>query len=273
MTKMEKPRATPDDVRPMCSIMVKGTARRPDGSARPIVWSLPEEVPVALQINSQSYAVMMATPADLRDFAVGLLIGEGILTDPAGVRGVLVMPEQNGITIDVAIEDRALHTTRISRRAIEGRTGCGLCGVEELAQALKPLPRLTSPFAPAPAAVLKAAKALHAAQPMNLVNRTVHGAAWVKPAGEIALVREDVGRHNALDKLIGALTSSGAELANGFVLMTSRCSFELVQKCAFAGIGALVTVSAPTALARDLAITSGMYLAALGGSEVVVFNE
>lgn len=255
-----------------CSRMAPGTSYAADGSERSIAWALPEEVPVAVQINSQAFTVMMATPADLRDFAAGLMISEGIVTSPEQIRGVLVMPVENGITVDIAIDEADVDAARLTKRSIEGRTGCGLCGVEELSAALKPLPRLSGRFTPAPADIRKAAKALPGLQPMNLVNRSVHAAAWVLPSGDIAIVREDVGRHNALDKLIGAVYAAGIDVRAGFVLMTSRCSFELVQKCALSGIGALVTVSAPTALALDLARGSGLYLAALGRDEPVVFN-
>lgn len=255
----------------------RGVLHLADGGTRDIVWALPEEVPVAIQINSESYAVMMATPADLRDFAVGLVLTEGLVKSVSAIKGVLVMPaEENGIAIgmtaDVAILEHDLVSQRFATRAIEGRTGCGLCGVETIAEALKPLPRLSNGIAPSPESILSAARALPGHQPMNRINRSVHAAAWVSPGGEIWLVREDVGRHNALDKLIGALALADGETTHGFVLMTSRCSFELVQKCALAGIGALVTVSAPTALALDLARTAGMHLAALASGGVAVFN-
>ncbi|MEQ1718822.1 MAG: formate dehydrogenase accessory sulfurtransferase FdhD [Hyphomicrobium sp.] len=244
-----------------------------DGAARDVTWALPEEVPVALQINSESFTVMMATPADLRDFATGLILAEGIITSPKTIKGVLVMPVENGITIDLAIDQAAIDPARLTKRAIEGRTGCGLCGVADIAGALKPLPRFSTHLTPAPDVILAAAIALPAHQPMNRLNRTVHAAAWVSPEGGVLTVREDVGRHNALDKLIGALATAGTDPSSGFVLMTSRCSFELVQKCAIYGISALVTVSAPTALALNLARSSHMYLAALGHGGVVVFND
>jgi len=259
------------------SEIARGTLHFGDGRSQEIAWALPEEVPVAVQINSESYAVMMATPADLRDFAVGLVLTEGIVKSASAIKGVLVMPaEENGVavgmTADVAVAEEDLIPTRYSTRNIEGRTGCGLCGVETIAEALKPLPRLENRFAPEPEKIISAAESLPAHQPMNRINRSVHAAAWVLPDGRIQLVREDVGRHNALDKLVGALALMKLDTSNGFVLMTSRCSFELVQKCAIAGIGALVTVSAPTALALDLAKTSGMHLAALASGGVAVFN-
>jgi FdhD protein len=256
----------------MCSRPATGTVIRADGTTGCATWQLPDEVPVALQINSEPYAVMMATPSDLRDFAVGFLTGEGLLADTSAIAGILVMPVENGIAVDVAVREGAIDPSRLVRRRIEGRSGCGLCGVEDIAAALRPLPALERGPAPDAAAILRAAAALPALQPMNAHNRTVHGAAWASASGDIELVREDVGRHNALDKLIGALAQTGIDRSAGFVLMTSRCSFELVQKTVTAGIGALVTVSAPTALAHDLAKKSNLYLAALGAGGVVVFN-
>ena len=272
MTVMANPPSAKSGAKDLASRMETGQGTNADGSPRSVTWALPEEVPVAIQINSASYAVMMATPADLRDFAAGLLLSEGIVRDVRDLSGVLVMPVEHGVTIDAAIAEDKLVKDRLTARAIEGRTGCGLCGVEDIASALKPLPRLTKRWSPSRTAVVAASRALAAHQPMNRLNRSVHAAAWVSESGEILLVREDVGRHNALDKLIGALALSHADTSKGFVFMTSRCSFELVQKCALAGLGALVTVSAPTALALDLARTSGMYLAALSESGPIVFN-
>jgi FdhD protein len=159
------------------------------------------------------------------------------------------------------------------RRSLEGRSGCGLCGVENIADVVRvtqPVPHTIRPDADA---ILKAAAELPKQQSMNRFNRTVHGAAWANLAGDILFVREDVGRHNALDKLIGALAEAGTDLTTGFVVMTSRCSFELVQKSATFGIGALVTVSAPTVLALDIARKARIFLAALGGQGAVIFNS
>lgn len=243
------------------------------GATQPVTWQLPQETPVALQINSEPYTVMMATPADLRDFAFGFLVGEGILKNPKDIRGVLVMPGEDGVTVDVAVPEAALDVSRLARRSVEGRTGCGLCGIEDIASVVRPLPVLDRHWAPAPEAVEHAAATLFQHQPMNQYNRSVHGAAWVSRDGQIRLVREDVGRHNALDKLIGALVRDDLDVHDGFVLMTSRCSFELVQKTVTAGIGALVTVSAPTSLALDLARKSNLFLAALAKGKPVVFNS
>jgi FdhD protein len=256
-----------------CSRAVDGVSHSPDGTATDVVWQLPEETPVAIQFNSEPYAVMMATPADLRDFAIGLAVAEGLVRDASAIQGVLVMPVDNGVAVDIAIDDGALVKERFARRAIEGRSGCGLCGVEDIASALRPLTPVTREWTPGADAVRTAAAALHDRQPMNRINRSVHGAAWATRDGDIRLVREDVGRHNALDKLIGAMVEANIDPQTGFVLMTSRCSFELVQKSVTAGIGALVTVSAPTTLALDLAKSANLFLAALHRGEPVVFNS
>lgn len=272
MNQMPKVPVEPAEPIALCSRLADGEARHADGTVQPISWQLAEEIPVALQLNSEPYTVMMATPADLRDFATGFLVAEGLIKSASDIQGVLVMPVDGGMTVDVAISESALDVSRLVRRTVEGRSGCGLCGVEDIASAVRPLATVARTAAPSTQAILKAAMALPEKQPMNRFNRTVHGAAWASNDGEILLVREDVGRHTALDKLIGALAIGKTDLTAGFVIMSSRCSFELVQKTVTAGAGALVTVSAPTTLALDLAQKSNLFLAALGAGGVAVFN-
>jgi FdhD protein len=234
-------------------------------------WFLPEEVPVALLINSTSYAVMMATPADLQDFAIGFALSEGLVAHASLIGNILVMPSGDGFSVDLAISETNLIRERMISRSIEGRVGCGLCGIEEMADAIRmPHGKLHAP-ALNPKAIAKAFDAMPAHQPMNALNRTVHAAAFCSVDGAILLAREDVGRHNALDKLIGAMARSHMK-PDGFVLMSSRCSFELVQKCATVGIGALATISAPTALALKLATQAGLHLAALSKAGVMIFD-
>ena len=240
---------------------------------RETIWQVPEEVPLALQFNSQNHAVMMGTPADFEDFGIGFAIAEGIISKASDVEGLLVLPAGEGYVIDLSVPEARIDRARMARRGLEGRTGCGLCGIEDMKDAIRMpqgrLPRVNL----APEAVARAYDQLPAHQPMSRVNRTVHAAAWCSVDGEILLSREDVGRHNALDKLIGALAREGRSLSSGFVLMSSRCSFELVQKCAIAGIGALATVSAPTALALTLARQARLKLAALSNRGVMIFEE
>jgi FdhD protein len=237
------------------------------------VWQVPEEVPLAVQFNTKPYAVMMGTPADFEDFALGFALAEGIISKVSDVSGVLVLPSGEGYTIDLSVPEERLDRSRMAARAIEGRTGCGLCGIEDMKDAIRMPAHALPDVRLAPEAVARAYEALPAHQPMSRVNRTVHAAAWCSVDGEILLSREDVGRHNALDKLIGALARGGFDLTRGFVLMSSRCSFELVQKCAIAGIGALATVSAPTALALTLARRARFKLAALSNRGVMIFAE
>ncbi|MFT3989734.1 formate dehydrogenase accessory sulfurtransferase FdhD [Aestuariivirga sp.] len=234
---------------------------------------MPEETPVAIQFNSKPYAVMMATPADLEDFAVGFALAEGIISRASDIRGVLALPTDDGIAADIAVDEARLNQDRMVRRSLEGRTGCGLCGVEDIGDAIR-MPGARVPDVDFQAeAIARAFAALPGRQPINAVNRSVHAAAWCSVDGSIQLVREDVGRHNALDKLIGAMARGGINPRSGFVAMSSRCSFELVQKCALAGIGALATVSAPTALALTLARIAHLKLAARAPRGVMIFDK
>lgn len=237
-----------------------------------VIWQLPEEVPVAIMINSISHAVMMATPSDLQDFGVGFALSEGMVAHSSHIGNVLVMPTGEGFSVDLAIEESRFIRERMISRSMEGRVGCGLCGIEEMADAI----RMPNRKLPQPAistdAIAKAFEALPSFQPMNELNRTVHAAAWCSTDGAIKVAREDVGRHNALDKLIGAMARQQIKPEKGFVLMSSRCSFELVQKCATVGIGALATISAPTALALKLAKQAGLKLAALSKQGIMIFD-
>jgi FdhD protein len=253
------------------SIAARGTLHGAAGS-RPAEWLVPEEVPIAVLLNSKPYAVMMATPADFDDFAIGFALAEGLVSSAHHVKNVLTLPSEEGYAVDLAIEPGHLNASRLVKRSLEGRVGCGLCGIEDIKDAIRIPPGLRVSAKLSPEAVARAYAALPEHQPMNAINRTVHAAAWCSVDGRILLSREDVGRHNALDKLIGALAQAGASLGHGFVLMSSRCSFELVQKCALAGIGALATISAPTALALRLARQSGLRLAALAREGVMIFD-
>jgi FdhD protein len=257
----------------LCSVPADGVGIDAAGKETPVTWQLPEEVPVALLINSEPYTVMMATPANLTDFGRGFVLAEGVVQNRTDILGIIAMPVENGWAIDVAIDEEALAEARMPRRSIEGRSGCGLCGVEKIDDVVRVTDPVPQTVRPAPEAMLKAARELPKRQIMNRFNRTVHGAAWASLDGEIVHVREDVGRHNALDKLIGVLADTGTDLSTGFVIMTSRCSFELVQKSATFGVGALVTVSAPTALALDIARKARLFVASLAGDSVVILNS
>ncbi|WNL39229.1 formate dehydrogenase accessory sulfurtransferase FdhD [Halomonas sp. PAMB 3232] len=210
--------------------------------------ALAEEVPVALIYNGISHAVMMASPSDLMDLALGFSLTEGIIAHSHECYDWEVKEEENGLAVHLTIATERLMALKERRRSMTGRTGCGLCGTEALDQAIRPIPEVRAP-ALTDAAIARALDAFSAHQPLKAATGAVHGAAWCSLEGEILHVREDVGRHNALDKLIGALAREKAALDNGFVLVSSRASYEMVHKCASAGIGALVAVSAATALA------------------------
>lgn len=238
-----------------------------------VTWTLPEEAPIALVVNTHPVAVMMATPADLDDFALGFLLAEGIIDTPRALLQVKGRRQAEGWDLCLAVDPDALDESRLVPRTVAGRSGCGLCGVQNLADALPPLPRARdSSTRVSPAAIDHAFAVLPDHQPLNAATRSVHGAAFCDASGRIVVVREDVGRHTALDKLIGALARSDRPVHEGFVVMTSRCSVELVQKAARAGFTLLATVSAPTTLALDVAGRVGLTLAARARPDgVVVF--
>jgi FdhD protein len=220
------------------------------------------EAPIEIAYGGQPFAVMMGTPADLEDFGIGFSLTEGIVERLADIRAVEAHADDECARINVALTGERLHAHLARRRAIAGRTGCGICGIEDLAHL--PQPRLGGlARAPAPASVGRAVEALDALQPLNALTRAVHAAAWVGEDGAIVLVREDVGRHNALDKCVGALLRAKVSPEGGFFLITSRCSYEMVTKAAAFGACALVSVSAPTSLALRAAEAAGVYLLAV----------
>ncbi|MBQ0762171.1 formate dehydrogenase accessory sulfurtransferase FdhD [Marinobacter psychrophilus] len=221
-----------------------------------------EEVPVAMVYNGVSHAVMMASPCDLEDFALGFSISEGILETPEQLFSIEIKPTQDGIELDMHIAGDCYARLREQRRNMVGRTGCGLCGTESLAHVARAIARVSAQPLPADDAVQAALHSLKNHQPLQLQTGATHGAAWCDSSGQIVQAREDVGRHNALDKLIGVCLREGGDQAfdKGFALISSRASFEMVQKSASVGISTLVAVSAPTALAIREARESGMNL-------------
>ncbi len=221
---------------------------------------LAQEVPIAFEYNGISHAVMLATPADLLDFALGFSLSEGIATS-AQCYGIDVQPTEAGITLAIEIAGEAFVQLKARRRTLAGRTGCGICGTESLEQVLRPLPDLTGiALRVTPAALARAHAGLAAVQPLQRATGAAHVAIWCDRDGAIVAAREDVGRHNALDKLIGALARARIDARAGFVLVTSRASVEMVQKSATAGIALLAAVSAPTALAVRVAEGCGQTL-------------
>ncbi|MDN4036656.1 formate dehydrogenase accessory sulfurtransferase FdhD [Massilia sp. YIM B02443] len=223
---------------------------------------LAEEVPVALEYNGVAHAVMLATPGDLEEFALGFSLSEGILASPAEFYGVEIEHGAAGITARIDIAAGAFMRLKERRRALAGRTGCGLCGVDSLAQVIRPLPCLAPTRALSGAAIRRALAQVRQEQPLNRLTGATHAALWCGRDGVPRAAFEDVGRHNALDKLIGGLHAAGADLGDGFCLITSRASVEMVQKAATVGIAAMVAISAPTALAVRTALECGMTLVA-----------
>lgn len=235
---------------------------------------LAEETPVALEFNGISHATMLATPADLEDFAVGFSLSEGIIDSVADVRGIDVLPQCDGIVVQVEISSACEARLKSRRRAMAGRTGCGLCGVETLPEVLRPVDPVPAGAPLAIGAVLRAMGAMRARQALHDLTGATHAAGWADADGTVALVREDVGRHNALDKLVGALARQAMPAGGGMVLVSSRASFEMVQKTASAGVGVLAAVSAPTALAVRLADSAGIALLGfLRGADATLYSH
>ncbi|WP_237181237.1 formate dehydrogenase accessory sulfurtransferase FdhD [Roseomonas haemaphysalidis] len=220
--------------------------------------ALPEEVAVAFTYDGVSHAVMMATPDDLRDFGIGFSLTEGILEDASEVESLEVVSLPTGIDLRFWLRADRGDALAARRRRMAGPVGCGMCGLETLSQAQRAVPRVGQGARFTPQEVAAALEALPPAQQLHAETRAVHAAAFWHPALGLAALREDVGRHNAMDKLAGALAARALRPADGMVLMTSRISVELVQKAAMMGVAVLAGVSAPTVLALQVAETAGI---------------
>lgn len=240
-----------------------------DGSAsRGIERALIEEAPIALEINGVGYAVMMATPADLEDYALGFCLSEQLIESPAEfVSADAAAVDAGGwmLRIQLAASGALPLLERARLRLSEG--SCGLCGIESLEQVMRPLASVEAFLHVSPAAMFRAVEALGDRQVLGRETRATHAAALCGPDGTILLVREDVGRHNALDKLLGAAARAGLNVGKHFILLTARCSFELVQKAVIAGCPLLVTISAASTLAVDQARASGVRLVSLARTD------
>jgi FdhD protein len=234
---------------------------------------LPEETPVALVYNGGTQAVMMATPADLEDFALGFTITEGI-APRARLPEVEILAHPQGVEARMWLPAEAEARLSARRRATVGPVGCGLCGIDSLEQALRPLPALPEAHVALTAADVRFALGeLRDWQPLHDETRAVHAAGFWRPGDGIVMAREDVGRHNALDKLVGALARGGAEPAIGAIALTSRLSVEMVQKAVMAGVPILLAVSAPTAQAVRMAAAANLTIAAMSRGDVHVFTH
>jgi len=222
---------------------------------------LPEETAIALVHDAATTAVMMATPADLEDFGVGFSLTEGLVGSAEEITNLEIVPGEQGIEVRMWLRQPASAALAARRRTLAGPSGCGLCGVDSLAEASRTLPKVATGFTVSPTMILAAMADLAPAQALGAATRAAHAAAWW--SGGLVDLREDVGRHNALDKLAGALARAGTSAADGLLLLTSRVSVEMVQKAAMMGAQVLVAVSAPTALAVRTAQTAGMTLVAV----------
>ncbi len=254
-----------------------GDLSRSDDASRATLPDTTREVPVEVAVNviygGTPFAVMMTTPSDLEDFAFGFSLTEGIIAGAADITHVAYRAHERGIELVVTLAE-GIHPRRIDReRNTAGRTGCGLCGIDQLDAIPQAAVRARTPALIDPLAVRRALDALEVQQTLNQRTHAVHGAAWSRSDGTLVAVREDVGRHNALDKLLGALIRAGHAPADGFVVITSRCSFEMVEKAAVYGAATIVAISAPTSLAVERAILHGMTLLAIARRDsALVFN-
>jgi FdhD protein len=243
-----------------------------NGLAIPTQRTIATEIPVSFVYGDAPYAVMMASPDDAEDFAFGFSLTEGIIRAADEIRAVKIGPQAKGLSVEIELAPGRFRDHLARRRAIIGRTSCGLCGVETVEQL--PQAEKLSPAPPVPArAIFTALANLDRNQKLNAATHAVHAAAFCSRDGAIRAVREDVGRHNALDKLIGALIREGVSPREGFILVTSRASFEMVEKSAIFGVTTLVAISAPTSLAIERAEALGLTLAAIARADsMMIFS-
>lgn len=248
-------------------------------SASPLVEQIAEETPIALVYNGVPHVVVMATPANLEDLALGFSLSEGVIESAAELGGIEIVPEKTGYSVYLSVPTERVAIIEQRRRNMTARTGCGVCGAETIEQAMRDVPKVAAPKVAVRQQVTRQAlagamKQLPSLQTLNAATGATHAAAWANLDGQLQLVREDVGRHNALDKLIGALAAGGIDTAQGFAVITSRASYEMVQKAAMAGIGLLAAVSAPTALAVRIAHEAGVTLAGfVRGERCMVYAD
>ncbi|CDM59526.1 formate dehydrogenase accessory sulfurtransferase FdhD [Rhizobium favelukesii] len=255
-------------------IAVKRTARS-GGVVTSGVRIVPEEVPIAFSYGGSTHAVMMGTPDDLEDFAVGFSLTERIISDVGQIAAIEIVDGEKGIDVQIALVDEVAAALTARRRSMAGPVGCGLCGIESIEQAVRKVPDVAAVWLNVTCRdIVEAVLLLNGAQPLHRETRAVHGAGFYLPGKGLVAVREDVGRHNALDKLCGAVIGQGQSGADGIVAVTSRLSVEMVQKAAILGTSVLVAISAPTALAIRTADEAGMTLVALvRGEDFEIFTH
>lgn len=229
--------------------------------------TIPEETAIAFTFNGSSYAVMMATPHDLEDFAVGFSLTEGVIQSPSEIERLEIIEQDIGIELRMWLAEPHATAFMERRRYLAGPTGCGLCGIESLTEAMRTPATIFDGTYFRPEEIMQAVNALSGLQEINEQTRAVHGAAFYRPGEGIVMLREDVGRHNGLDKLAGALARANCDARGGVGIVTSRLSVEMVQKAAAIGLSVLVAVSAPTALAVRVAEAAGITLIAVARSD------
>lgn len=244
----------------------------PDGEAAPVDRPIAEEVPVAIEFNGFGYAVLMATPADIGDLVTGFALAERLAECHDLPLEVDVHRAEQGLVARATLPPNRTEALLDRVRHRMSDSSCGLCGIENLEQAIRPLPVVTARSGATSGAIFRALGDLSPHQPLNTATGAAHAAAWCGPDGAIRLVREDVGRHNAFDKLIGAMARAGEGWGGGFALLSSRCSFELVEKAVLSGCPLLVTVSAPTGLAADRAAAAGLPLVVLARRDALLLQ-
>ena len=238
-----------------------------DGSVSEGTRTIPEETALALTYNGGTYAVMMGTPRDLRDFAIGFSLSEGIIQSPEDIDMLDIVDLDDGIELRMWLAPSRADRLSERRRHIAGPTGCGLCGIDSIAEAIRPAAIVAQGRSFAPREIMTAMQSVAPLQQINIETRAVHAAAFWMPARGIVALREDVGRHNALDKLAGAVAQEKVAAGEGMVLLTSRVSVEMVQKAAAMGAPLMVAVSAPTALAVRMADAASITLAAIARAD------
>jgi FdhD protein len=250
-----------------------------ENSTCAVVEQIAEEAPIALVYNGVPHVVVMASPANLEDLTLGFSLSEGVIRSAGELGGIEIVPEKTGYSIYLSIPPERAAVIEQRRRNMTARTGCGICGAETIEQAMRDVPKVATPKDAGAQRVTRHAVAgamsqLPSLQTLNAATGATHAAAWANFDGQLQVVREDVGRHNALDKLIGALAAGGTDTAQGFAVITSRASYEMVQKAAMAGIGLLAAVSAPTALAVRIAREAGVTLAGfVRGERCMVYAD
>jgi FdhD protein len=238
-----------------------------EGSLADGTRTIPEETALALTYNGGAYAVMMGTPRDLEDFAIGFSLSEGVIRSPEDIDSLDIVELDDGTELRMWLAQAKADRLSERRRHIAGPTGCGLCGIDSIAEAVRPAAIVAQGQSFSPREIMAAMQAIPPLQPINIETRAVHAAAFWIPARGVVALREDVGRHNALDKLAGALAREKLAAGEGMVLLTSRVSVEMVQKTAAMGAPLMVAVSAPTALAVRLAEAAGITLAAVARAD------